>query len=48
VVWSLRNASFLLDTVDQDAANAWFKERDPEGVAFAYEMIGEPMRRHVR
>jgi hypothetical protein len=33
---------------DQDAANTWFKENDPEGVAFEYEVIGQSMRRHVR
>lgn len=26
----------------QDAAHAWFAENDPEGVAFAHEVIGEP------
>ena len=33
---------------DQCAAEAWFKENDPEGVAFEYEVIGQPMRRHVK
>jgi hypothetical protein len=32
--------------VDQSAAEAWFN--DPEGVAFEYEVTGQPMRRHVR
>ena len=25
-----------------DAAEAWFAENDPEGVAFEYEIIGPP------
>jgi hypothetical protein len=25
---------------DEEAADAWFKENDPEGVAFEYEVIG--------
>jgi hypothetical protein len=25
-----------------DAAEAWFAENDPEGVAFEYEVIGAP------
>jgi hypothetical protein len=25
-----------------DAAEAWFAENDPEGVAFEYEVIGPP------
>lgn len=24
----------------EDAAQAWFRDNDPEGVAFAYEVIG--------
>ena len=24
-----------------DAAEAWFEEKDPEGVAFEYDVIGE-------
>jgi stringent starvation protein B len=27
---------------NQDAAEAWFAENDPEGVAFDYEVIGPP------
>lgn len=27
---------------DQDAADAWFREHDPEGVAFVYDLIGQP------
>ena len=27
---------------DADAAEAWFAENDPEGVAFEYEVIGPP------
>jgi hypothetical protein len=30
----------LLVCADQDSANAWFKEFDPEGVAFEYPVIG--------
>jgi hypothetical protein len=26
-----------------DAAEAWFAENDPEGVAFEYEVIGPPV-----
>jgi hypothetical protein len=26
----------------QDAAEKWFEENDPEGVAFEYEVIGPP------
>jgi hypothetical protein len=25
---------------NEDAADAWFKENDPEGVAFVYPVIG--------
>jgi hypothetical protein len=25
---------------NEDAADAWFKESDPEGVAFVYPLIG--------
>jgi len=25
---------------DPDAANEWFKDNDPEGIAFGYEVIG--------
>ena len=31
----------VLVFADQDAANAWFKEFDPEGVAFEYPVIGK-------
>jgi hypothetical protein len=27
----------------EDAANRWFAENDPEGVAFRYEVISEPV-----
>ena len=27
---------------NQDAANEWFKQHDPEGVAFEYQVIGDP------
>jgi hypothetical protein len=26
---------------DDEAAEAWFKENDPEGVAFEYEVMGK-------
>jgi hypothetical protein len=26
---------------NEDAAEQWFKENDPEGVAFEYEVLGE-------
>ena len=26
--------------VKEDAADAWFKENDPEGVAFVYPIVG--------
>jgi hypothetical protein len=41
------DADHLKVVVDQSAAEAWFTENDPEGVAFEYEVIGKPMRRHV-
>ena len=28
---------------NQDAAEAWFAENDPEGVAFEYEVIAPPI-----
>jgi len=28
-----------------DAAEAWFAENDPEGVAFEYDVIGPPSQR---
>ena len=31
----------LLVFASQDSANAWFKEFDPEGVAFEYPVIGK-------
>ena len=31
---------------DQDAADAWFRRHDPEGVAFEYPVIGEALRAH--
>ena len=31
----------LLIFADQESANAWFKEFDPEGVAFEYPVIGK-------
>jgi hypothetical protein len=33
---------------DPTAAEAWFKANDPEGVAFEYEVISQPMRPHGR
>jgi len=32
---------------DRTVAEVWFTENEPEGVAFEYEVIGKPMRRHV-
>ena len=29
--------------VNAGAAEAWFAENDPEGVAFEYEVIGQPV-----
>jgi hypothetical protein len=31
----------VLVSTDQNSANAWFKEFDPEGVAFEYPVIGK-------
>ncbi len=28
----------------QDAADEWFKENDPEGVVFGYEVLGDKAR----
>jgi hypothetical protein len=36
-----RRSHQLLIFSDQDSANAWFKEFDPEGVAFEYPVIGK-------
>jgi hypothetical protein len=33
---------------NEDAADEWFKENDPEGVAFAYVVIGDGERRLKR
>jgi hypothetical protein len=33
---------------DQDAADAWFSQHDPEGVAFEYPVIGELYERMIR
>lgn len=32
---------------NDEAAQAWFAEHDPEGVAFRYEVIGAPSSRPV-
>jgi hypothetical protein len=29
---------------NEDAADEWFKENDPEGVAFGYEVLGDETR----
>jgi hypothetical protein len=31
-----------------DAAETWFEQNDPEGVAFEYEVLNEPVIRHVQ
>ena len=28
----------------EDAANEWFRDNDPEGVAFEYPIIGQPFQ----
>jgi hypothetical protein len=28
----------------EDAANEWFRDNDPEGVAFEYPIIGQPLQ----
>jgi len=33
---------------DEDAADKWFKQYDPEGVAFEYPVIGELIERMIR
>jgi hypothetical protein len=33
---------YLKVFANADAAEAWFAENDPEGVAFEYEVIGAP------
>jgi len=33
---------------DQDVADKWFRQRDPEGVAFEYPVIGELYERMIR
>jgi hypothetical protein len=33
------DADHLKVFADQDVADAWFAENDPEGVAFAYEVL---------
>jgi hypothetical protein len=35
-----RNLQHLKVFANADAAEAWFAENDPEGVAFEYEVIG--------
>jgi hypothetical protein len=32
----------------QDDADRWFRQNDPEGVAFEYSVIGEPYDRMIR
>ena len=36
---------YLKVFANADAAEAWFAENDPEGVAFEYDVIGPPSRR---
>jgi hypothetical protein len=47
-VWIYTDASkqvgdphHLLVFANEDSANAWFKEFDPDGVAFEYPVIGK-------
>lgn len=41
LVWIYRrNEDELVVFATADAAEAWFEEHNPEGVAFAYEVIG--------
>jgi len=42
------HADHLRVFADPDTALSWFRENDPEGVAFEYELTGQPMRRHVK
>jgi len=36
---------YLKVFANADAAEAWFAENDPEGVAFEYDVIGPPSQR---
>ncbi len=36
------DADHLKVFADEDYANAWFDDHDPEGVAIEYPVIGEP------
>ena len=37
------DAEHLKVFANRDAAEAWFAENDPEGVAFEYDVIGPPI-----
>lgn len=39
-VWIYRRGEDLMVFASPEAAQAWFDKHDPEGVAFAYEVIG--------
>lgn len=38
-VWIYERGETLMVFDTEDDANAWFKENDPEGVAFKYDVI---------
>ena len=39
-VWIYRSGDDLMVFASQEPAQAWFDQHDPEGVAFAYDVIG--------
>jgi hypothetical protein len=41
-VWIYDQGKELKVFATAEAAQAWFDEHDPEGVAFEYEVIGPP------
>ena len=38
-VWIYRGGDDLIVFASQEAAQVWFDKHDPEGVAFAYDLI---------
>jgi len=40
-VWIYHRGDDLMVFASREAARAWFDKHDPEGVAFAYEVIGQ-------
>ena len=40
-VWIYSNGDELMVFASQEAAHAGFDKHDPEGVAFAYDVIGD-------